>query len=280
MKFDELTKELQQWIVSAVREGHPRDTILQSLKDYGHAEGTTEAVDEYIEKLKAQGHVIRPSSTSVLASIPATQTTSDRDVQILMALNNPRVILFGDLLSHEECDELIELSKARLTPSTVVNPTTGTYDQEAVRTSYGAFFKRGENKLIQRIETRLSELIGCPINHGEPIQILNYAPGAEYKPHVDYFDPKQPGNTKILAMGGQRYATIIMYLNDVAAGGSTVFPHLGLDILPRKGNALFFSYANEHGDLDVNSTHGGSPVHEGEKWIATKWLRIGNYTGP
>jgi prolyl 4-hydroxylase len=66
----------------------------------------------------------------------------------------------------------------------------------------------------------------------------------------------------------------------VPAGGSTVFPDLGLDVLPRKGNALYFAYATEEGQLDRRSLHGGSPVSAGEKWIATKWIRQRPYTGP
>ena len=280
MKFDELDTDIQSWIKQTINDGHSSDLVIKKLMEFGHPKRMGTAVDEYVKELESSGQSIRPSSTSVLAAAPSTQKTSDREVHILMALNNPRIVLFSNLLSHDECDQLIELSKSRLTPSTVVNPATGSYDQEEVRSSYGASFKRGENALITRIEKRISELTGCAISRGEPIQTLSYALGAEYEPHFDYFDPAQPGNEKALAMGGQRYATLIMYLNDVVSGGSTVFPNLGLDILPRKGNAVFFSYANDSGMLDENSFHGGSPVTEGEKWIATKWIRLQDYQGP
>ena len=83
----------------------------------------------------------------------------------------------------------------------------------------------------------------------------------------------------MLSMGGQRVATLIMYLNDVQGGGSTVFPEIGLDVLPRRGNAVFFAYSDDQGRLDPRTLHGGSPVAAGEKWIATKWLRQRTYTG-
>jgi prolyl 4-hydroxylase len=280
MKFSELSSDVKEWIKLAVNEGHSQDLVVKKLVEYGHPEEIDLAVADYINQLEASGKSIRPSSTSVLAAAPSTQRTSDRDVHILMALNNPRIVLFANLLSDSECEQLIELSKKRLVPSTVVNPTTGNYDRDKVRTSYGASFRREENSLISTIEKRISELTGCAVSRGEPIQTLSYALGAEYEPHFDYFDPTKPGNEKTLAMGGQRYATLIMYLNDVEAGGSTVFPKIGLDILPRKGNAVFFSYANESGMLDENSFHGGSPVTQGEKWIATKWIRLKDYTGP
>ncbi|HET9023961.1 MAG TPA: 2OG-Fe(II) oxygenase, partial [Burkholderiaceae bacterium] len=148
------------------------------------------------------------------------------------------------------------------------------------RTSAGTHFARGENELIRRIEARIAELVQIPMERGEPLQILHYQPGGEYRPHFDYFDPAQPGNEAVLQQGGQRIATLVMYLNDVEAGGSTVFPDVGLDVLPRRGNAVYFAYTTEAGELDKRSLHGGSPVSAGEKWIATKWFRQRPYGGP
>jgi prolyl 4-hydroxylase len=77
--------------------------------------------------------------------------------------------------------------------------------------------------------------------------------------------------------GGQRVATIIMYLNDVEEGGETVFPKAGVSVAPRKGVAVYFRYTNQLGQLDPMSWHGGAPVRKGEKWIMTKWLRQAMY---
>lgn len=280
MRFENLAEDLQAWIDDNIANGHTAEQITHWLVQAGHDKSILIAVQQHIDDLQAAGHTIRPSSTNVLSKISSTQKTEDRNVQILMALNSPRIILFGDLLSHDECDQLIALSKSRLTPSTVINAVNGNYDVSSVRTSTGACFRRGENELIQTIEKRISQLTGCPISRGEPIQILNYAPEAQYEPHFDYFDPKDSGNEKSLQMGGQRFATVVMYLNDVEAGGATTFPQIGLDVLPRKGNAVFFSYATAAGELDPLTLHGGSPIHAGEKWIATKWLRFEDYTGP
>jgi prolyl 4-hydroxylase len=220
------------------------------------------------------------STSAILAQSPNSIETSDRNVHIVLAVNAPRVILFSNLLSKEECEEMIELSRHKLARSSVVNSETGAYDIHPHRTSSGTHFQRGENELIRRIEKRIAELVSYPIEKGEPIQILHYQPGGEYKPHFDYFDPTYPGNDKVLAMGGQRVATLIMYLNDVDAGGSTVFPDIGIDVLPRQGNAVYFAYCTPDGQLDKRTLHGGSPVADGEKWIATKWLRQENYGGP
>ncbi len=195
----------------------------------------------------------------------------DRQLQALALMRDPHIVVLADLLSAEECEGLIEAARPRLSRSLTVAVKTGGEEENADRTSQGMFFERGESALIERIEARLAHLLQWPVDHGEGLQILRYGPGAEYKPHYDYFDPREPGTATILRRGGQRVATVVMYLNEPEAGGGTVFPDVGFECLPRRGHAVFFSYDRPH--PSTRSLHGGSPVRAGEKWIATKWLR-------
>ncbi|MEW5880822.1 MAG: 2OG-Fe(II) oxygenase [Pseudomonadota bacterium] len=288
MQFENLAADLQKWLKTSIEQGHGREALVQSMRAAGYQRNFARAaVEAALAKLAPAGAAgetpqAQPApldTTTILAQSPNSIETSDRKVHILFALNAPRIVLFGGLLADDECDELIALSRRKLTRSSVVNAETGAFDVHPDRTSSGTHFERGENELVRRIENRIAELVSCPVERGEPIQILHYRPGAEYKPHFDFFDPAYPGNESVLAMGGQRVATLVMYLNDVIAGGSTVFPEIGLDVLPRKGNAVYFAYTTEDGQLDRRTLHGGSPVAEGEKWIATKWLRQRNYGG-
>jgi prolyl 4-hydroxylase len=198
-----------------------------------------------------------------------------REVQVLAALARPRVVVFGGLLDAQECDDLVELARSRLARSETVTPATGGSEVNAARTSEGMFFARGENALIARIEARIGALLQWPVERGEGIQVLRYAPGAEYKPHYDYFDPREAGTPAILRRGGQRVASLVMYLNTPARGGATSFPDAGLEVAPVRGNAVFFAY--ERPDPATLTLHGGAPVVEGEKWVATKWLREGRF---
>ena len=138
-----------------------------------------------------------------------------------------------------------------------------------------AFFGRGENALCARIEARIGALLGWPVENGEGLQVLRYRPGAEYKPHYDYFDPAHAGTPTILKRGGQRVATIVTYLNTPECGGATTFPDVNLEVAPVKGNAVFFSYDRAH--PMTRTLHGGAPVMAGEKWVTTKWLREGRF---
>jgi prolyl 4-hydroxylase len=207
---------------------------------------------------------------------PSTLRAPDRDVQVLLQLERPRVVVFGGLLSGDECRQLIELAEPRLARSETVQQATGGSEVNAARTSRGMFFRRGETPLIARIEQRIASLVRWPVDHGEGIQVLHYSPGAQYEPHYDYFDPAQPGTPSILKRGGQRVGTLVMYLNTPLSGGGTTFPDVGLEVGAMQGNAVFFSY--DRPDPETKTLHGGAPVVEGEKWVATKWLREGVFT--
>jgi prolyl 4-hydroxylase len=302
MKFERLAPELQSWFRQLIGQGSDRESVLKALLaagyDPGYARDATETAFGTVPAPKPaqptvptiapveQALAAAPSSgeeaqtlSQRLVTMPNSIAAEDREIHMLFALTAPRVVLFGNLLSPEECEQIIELARGKVERSSVVNTETGTYDVHPHRTSYGSHFARGENDLIRRLEQRIAELVQYPVERGEPIQILHYKPGGEYRPHFDYFDPAHPGNEKVLMQGGQRIATLIMYLSDVDAGGSTVFPEVGLDVLPRRGNAVYFAYCSETGALDARSLHGGSPVSSGEKWIATKWFRERDYIG-
>jgi prolyl 4-hydroxylase len=199
--------------------------------------------------------------------------TTEREVRILARGMHPSLAVLGNLLSASECDRLIAAARPRLLPSQVVEPNTGRDVIAQYRSSEGMFFRPRENPLVERIEQRIAQLTGLPLENGEGIQILRYPVGAESTPHFDYLVPSNDTNRASIARSGQRIATLIIYLNDVAGGGETTFPSAGSAVVPQKGNAVYFEYGNSLGQTDPASLHAGEPVTVGEKWIATKWLR-------
>lgn len=106
---------------------------------------------------------------------------------------------------------------------------------------------------------------------GESLQVLHYSVG-EYLPHFDYFDPALPGSQPVLAQGGQRIMTFIVYLNTVEAGGETLFPALDLKVQPKQGRVVMFDNVS-NGKIDPLSLHASAPVLVGEKWAMTRWIR-------
>lgn len=273
-----ITPELRQWIVEQAQAGYTADVVLKSMVASGWAESVAiQAMETTLQSHldEKAGLLDIPEAVPVpeprLEGSPLYLDIGDRRVYVLQTMQNPRVVVFGGLLSDDECDALIELAKPRLARSLTVATKTGGEEVNADRTSNGMFFQRGENELVSRIESRIARLVNWPEDHGEGMQVLQYQPGAQYKPHFDYFDPKEPGTPTILKRGGQRVGTVVIYLGEPEQGGGTSFPDVQLEVAPRKGNAVFFSYARPH--PSTRTLHAGTPVLVGEKWIATKWLR-------
>ena len=198
-------------------------------------------------------------------------------IDILARIRRPSVAVLGNVLSAGECDSLIAFARDRLQAAQVVDPATGRDYQDPDRTSELLMCRLGETPLIARIEQRLSTLCGIPLANGEGLQIMRYRPGAEYRPHFDFFKNTSGGEARHLKTGGQRIATMVIYLNDGAQGGATIFPDAGIDVAPLQGNAVYFAYTDAAGHSDDASLHGGAPVTAGEKWIATKWFRQREY---
>jgi prolyl 4-hydroxylase len=204
-------------------------------------------------------------------------TASDREAPKLFSCEEPVVALLADVLSEQECDRLIEIGRERVKRSSVVDPETGSEVLIEARKSEGAFVNETTDALVATIDRRLAELVQQPVENGEELHILRYDVGGEYRPHFDYFPEEQAGSKHHMERGGQRIATLILYLNEVERGGDTTFPDIGLTIHPRRGAALYFEYVNALGQTDPKTLHAGTPVESGEKWIATKWIRRGRF---
>ena len=276
-----VTIELRQWIVEQAAAGFSREAVMASMVASGWQEAVARKALETTWKdpapvLTQPAPAVRRDGVRHLPDLdlslsPRQIDAGDRMVDVIASLNQPRVVVLGNLLSADECDALIESARPQLARSLTVATKTGGEELNPDRTSSGTFFARGQTPEVARIEARIARLLHWPIENGEGLQVLHYRPGAEYKPHYDYFDPDEPGTPTILKRGGQRLATLVMYLSEPSRGGGTTFPDAGLEVAPVRGNAVFFNYDRPH--PSTRTLHGGAPVIEGDKWVATKWLR-------
>lgn len=277
-----VTPELRSWLVSQLAAGHSVAALRQSMRAAGWQDAATDAALADIERgagspaSPAAPTPVRPMPGPDLEGSPLYLDAGDRWVHVLHTVTHPRVVVFGDLLADDECEALVAAAAKRLARSLTVETQTGGETLNVDRTSDGMFFERGENEVVARIEQRIAHLLRWPLAFGEGLQVLRYAPGAQYRPHYDYFDPAEPGTPTILRRGGQRVGTLVMYLQEPERGGGTVFPDIGLEVAPKRGTAVFFSY--ERPDPGTRTLHGGAPVLAGEKWVATKWLREREFT--
>lgn len=280
MSQQPITPELRRWIVAQAEAGQRPEDVIASMRRSGWDEAVAmEAMETVLTQRVDEIAAQRQAPPAAAGELPEPDLSDGRcafdieghRVDLLVTLRRPRVVVFGHLLSDAECDGLVEQARPRLSRSETVDTDTGGSEVNAARTSDGMFFVRGESELIARVERRIAALLRWPAERGEGLQVLRYRPGAEYRPHHDYFDPDRPGTAPVLQRGGQRVGTLVIYLSAPDRGGATTFPEVGLDVAPVKGQAVFFAYDRPH--PSTLTLHGGAPVLAGEKWVATKWLR-------
>ncbi|CAN7725830.1 2OG-Fe(II) oxygenase [Duganella sp. LjRoot269] len=294
--FSTLPQTWQDWIMeNLARACSPLDMANSMARSGQHSMAVARAAIDEALALRARGiDSAGAGSAHAPAPVPASAfeapqempyidisrnlvAAPDREVEVLFVLKQPQVILLGNVLSDEECDAIVSHCGGRYTRSTVTAEADGASVVHEGRTSEMAFIQRGEAEVAERIDRRLAALAHWSPECSEPFQLQKYGKTQEYRPHYDWLDPDSAGHRSHLARGGQRLATFILYLCDVDQGGGTIFPGIGLEVFPKKGNALWFLNTDANHQPDKQTLHGGAPVVSGTKIIANKWLRQGRY---
>ena len=183
----------------------------------------------------------------------------------------PEVVRFDGLFSAAECDFLRDVAGQRFRPALIFHEARKQFVKDPIRDSDTASFPIVfEWPGVHALNRRIAAATDTRVEQGEPLQLLRYRPGQEYKPHLDAI----PG------LENQRHLTMIVWLNDDYAGGETHFLETGLSVRGDKGDALMFRNAPADGRPDPASRHAGLPVTRGEKLIASRWIRQRPPQGP
>ena len=140
-----------------------------------------------------------------------------------------RIIKVTNFLNNSECQHIMRTAAAALSRSTVVdNGHVGGSVVDQIRTSTGTFLPLGAesgDRVVEAIERRIAELTMLPEENQEALQVLHYGHGEKYGAHMDtFFDKRLTGQE----VGGERIATILMFLNEPEEGGETVFPNVAV----------------------------------------------------
>lgn len=203
-----------------------------------------------------------PQAVEQLQLLDGMESRADNLTETLSA--DPDVRMIVNFLSPRECAYLIAKADPLLRPSMILDQHTGRPRPHPVRTSSSMNFDpTNEDLVIHAINRRIAEATGTDQAAGEPLHILRYTPGQEFRPHLD----------AISGADNQREWTALIYLNDGFGGGETVFPELGVTTLGRPGDCLVFRVCAESGTPDQRLRHAGLPVTSGVKWLASRWIR-------
>ena len=239
MAYTELPQEWKEWVAHNVARGCSVADIFNTLVKEGFA---PEAAERELN--------IRRVALKRLPSERLELYTAER------------------FLEGAECEELIDIIRQRLRPSTISHD--GTADN-SFRTSRTCDLVGGESA-VRALDARICGAMGIDPAMAEPSQGQFYEVGQEFKAHTDYFETYEIERHSTPTLG-QRTWTFMIYLNDVEAGGETKFVNAGLSIPPKQGTAVIWNNLRADGSGNYDTLHHGTPVRAGYKAIITKWFR-------
>lgn len=213
------------------------------------------------------------NAAEVQRQLLATMQLDDRGMPLEVPLGTPLtddscIGRFPAFLSPDECAHIAQTMAARMEPALVVDPATGQKTLHPVRTSDSAVVSPTvENLVLRAINLRIAAATSTHVDQGEPLTVLRYRPGQQFRLHHDALSQTR----------NQRSMTMLIYLNEGFVGGETIFPSYDLSIAPKGGDAILFHNILNDGMPDPNMRHAGAPVRQGSKWLATRWIRTYRY---
>lgn len=196
---------------------------------------------------------------------------------------DPWVVTLDDVVSEEEAKRLIELGDLEgyeRSQDVGAKKPDGSYGSfvSSGRTSSNAWCTGDcyEDPLAVRVINRLTELTLINETNSEFLQLLRYEPGQFYEDHHDYIEHNR-GRQQ-----GVRILTSYLYLNDVEAGGGTMFTDLGITVMPKRGRALFWPSVQNDAphEKDERTNHQALPVEKGIKYGANGWFHQYDFKTP
>ncbi|CAG0890011.1 unnamed protein product [Cyprideis torosa] len=183
-------------------------------------------------RLKGGASTLRTHPSLVLAPAREEELSS-----------SPSILHFHDVLSPKEAQELVEHSRPQMAP---LDSNDGIIATAAMTRS-------------PKLSLRLKQTIeGLPITADE-YQILHYGlGGVDASGKIEIDDLHSPSRS--IFHVGNASTGMILYLGDVAIGGETVFPKLGVVVPAIQGSVLFWE------NRDPRTPHALCPVVVGDHW--------------
>jgi hypothetical protein len=182
---------------------------------------------------------------------------------------NPALYMIHNLLTKQECEDLIERAKNLVEPVTGDDPLQYTVETDKMIKTKRVHLWQGmwQTPSVKTIEERIEQVTGFPQTHFTDFIIDRLDEGSYWTPRYDAVEPHA-------AM-----ATLHIFLTDETIGGSKVYPAVGkgrdpVKIDPRQGTAVVHHNLNEHNTLDFATLHAIMPVQHGPVYVATKYILL------
>ncbi len=180
----------------------------------------------------------------------------------------PPVYLVENFLTDEECEHFIKTAHPLMEQS-LVETEHGRRVASKDRSSYTCFLDKCD---VMPIVDKIERLTNATCNQMEIPQVCRYTNSQQYRYHHDGKHENTAEGREFFKRGGQRLATVLMYLNDVERGGHTHFKYLDISVKPKKGAALVFFPGYLNGKIDESALHCAMPAVD-TKWVSQIWIR-------
>ena len=201
-----------------------------------------------------------------LVGAPGVQRVPTRELELFIV---------RAFLDPTDCAALIRLIDAKRRPSEIADDvgianfrTSETCDLD------------WHDPLVGSVDRKIADLLGLSLAASEPLQGQRYAPGQEFRPHTDTFEPGGYDFLVHTADRGQRTWTAMIYLNEPEDGGATRFKRIGKTVQPETGKLLAWNNLLPDGRPNPATLHQGMKVRRGTKYVLTKWFRERSAVSP
>jgi len=201
-----------------------------------------------------------------LVGAPGVQRVPTRELELFIV---------RAFLDPTDCAALIRLIDAKRRPSEIADDvgianfrTSETCDLD------------WHDPLVGSVDRKIADLLGLSLAASEPLQGQRYAPGQEFRPHTDTFEPGGYDFLVHTADSGQRTWTAMIYLNEPEDGGATRFKRIGKTVQPETGKLLAWNNLLPDGRPNPATLHQGMKVRRGTKYVLTKWFRERSAVSP
>lgn len=261
-------KQANRWIGKAARQGQPdarRTAAYFTAAGIGCKADPAKA-RSMLQALASDDRFVAVQ-LAFLEHAQCEQKLASAERRLISA--DPHIELIVGLFSPAECRYLQLLAQPWLEPA-MIYATTGEGMRDPHRDSDNMVITpMTEDLVVQTINRTIAAASATRMTWGEPLHILRYAPGQQYRPHHDAHPYAE--------VERRRVATALLYLNDAYEGGETNFPELGIKVRGGLGDLLIFHNLDADNMPDMRMIHAGLPITAGEKWLATRWIRCGDY---
>ena len=205
------------------------------------------------------------------------------ELKQVISLFNPTIMVWDNFMSEPECKQLIKDMEDNVewTRGRVSAGKEGDDEYNHARTNQMGWLDYKKSLTAVHFLLRASQVTNLHYSQAENVQALHYELGEEYEAHMDAFPT---GSERALKGGGpigsvnnipgNRVATVLLYCNEVADGGATVFTELGKGVKPKAGRCVVFSNTVIGTQVpDPKTMHQAQPVLAGEKYAMNLWFR-------